>query len=221
MIAALARPGTSALHRTAAAPKLLGLAVAATALFFVDHHGLLAAAFVAALATARSTGATFAEIARDLRGPAVVLAILGLADWVMVDRATAVTVVLRLGAIALLAHAVTVTTSTAELGEVLERLFRPAERLGLLDATRAALTVTLAIRFVPLIAEEARAIREAQAARGLEGSVLALAVPLMVRVIVRSEALADAIDARGFPPERTNSTSTSAGEPATGKVRFP
>ena len=221
MIAALARPGSSPLHRTAAAPKLLGLAIAATALFFVDHHGFLAAAFVVALVAARSTGAGFAEIGRDLRGPAIVLAVLGLTDWMLIDRAMAVTVVLRLGAIALLAHAVTVTTTTAELTHVLERLFRPAERFRLLDATRAALTVTLAIRFVPLIVEEARAIREAQAARGLEGSVLALAVPLMVRVIVRSEALADAIDARGFPPERAISSSMSAGEPATGKVRYP
>ncbi|MDK9697089.1 MAG: energy-coupling factor transporter transmembrane protein EcfT [Siculibacillus sp.] len=201
MIAALARPGTSPLHRIAAAPKLAGLAIVATVLFFVDEPRLLAAAFAAALVVARSTGTRFAEIGRDLRGAAVVLAVLGLADWWLIDGPTAIAVVLRLAAIALFAHAVTMTTSTAELTEVLERIFGPAERLGLLDAARAALTVTLALRFVPLIVEEANAIREAQAARGLDASPLALAVPLMVRVIVRSEALADAIDARGFPPE--------------------
>jgi biotin transport system permease protein len=202
VIAALARPGTSALHRMAADRKLAALAIGATVLFFVDDVRLLGVAFVLALAAARSTGATFAEIGRDLRGPAMVLAVLGLADWWLVDRATAITVVTRLATIALLAHAVTVTTTTADLTEVLERSFRPAERLGLLDASRAALTVTLAIRFVPLIVAEAREIREAQAARGLERSIVAAAVPLMVRAIVRAEALADAIDARGFPPER-------------------
>ncbi len=202
MIASLARPGSSPLHRLAAAPKLAGLAITATALFFVDDPRLLATAFALGLTVARSTGAHFAEIGRDLAGAAMALAVLGLADWLLVDGATALAVVLRLGAIALLAHAVTMTTTTAELFEVLERLFGPAERLGLIDAGRAALTLTLAIRFVPLIVEEAQAIREAQAARGLDGSVLALAVPLLVRVIVRSEAVADAIDARGFPPER-------------------
>ena len=202
MIAALARPGSSPLHRTAAARKLAALAAIATLLFFVDAPAPLGFAFAAGLAAARSTGVRFAEIGSDLKGPAAVLAVLGLADWWLVDAATAVSVVLRLGAIALFAHAVTVTTSTAELTAVLERLFVPAERLGLLDAARAALTVTLAIRFVPLIVEEAREIRQAQAARGLDGSITALAVPLMVRVIVRAEALADAIDARGFPPER-------------------
>ena len=205
MIAALARPGTSPLHRTAAAAKLVGLAIAATVLFLVESRPLLAFAFGLGLGLARSTGAGFAEIGRDLRGPAAVLAVLGLADWWLVDGATAMTVVLRLASIALFAHAVTVTTTTAELTEVLERAFGPAERLGLLDAGRAALTVTLALRFVPLIVEEAREIRAAQAARGLDGSLLAFTVPLLVRVIVRSEALADAIDARGFPPEASAS----------------
>lgn len=203
MIAGLARAGTSPLHRLPAAPKLAVLASVATGLFFVEDPRVLAAAFALGLGLARSTGSGFREIARDLRGPAVVLAVLGIADWILIDRATALAVVLRLGSIALLAHAVTLTTTSAELTEVLERCFGPAERLGLLDARRAALAVTLAIRFVPLIVEEAREIREAQAARGLEGSVIALAVPLMVRVLVRSQELADAIDARGFPPETT------------------
>jgi len=205
MIAGLARPGDTPLHRMPAAAKLTGLAVLATALFFVDDPRLLALAAAIGLATTRSTGLRFAAIGRDLAGPALVLALLGLADWLFVDGRTATVVVLRLAAITLFAHAVTVTTTTTEQTEVLERLFAPAERLGLLDATRAALTVSLALRFVPLIVEEAREIRAAQAARGLEGSILALAVPLMVRVIVRAEALAEAIDARGFPPERRGS----------------
>lgn len=205
MIVALARPGDTPLHRAPAGLKLGALAALATGLFFLDDPRLLALAVLAGLATARSTGADFAAIGRDLRGAAIVLAVLGLADWILVDGPTALVVVLRLAAIALFAHAVTVTTTTAELAEVLERLFAPAERLGLLDAARAALAVTLAIRFVPLIVEEANEIREAQAARGLEGSLLALAVPLMVRILVRSQDLADAIDARGFPPARSAS----------------
>lgn len=201
MIGGLARPGASVLHRARADVKLAALATLATVLFFIDEPRVLTAAFAVGLALARSTGARFAEIGRSLRGPALVLAVLGAVDWLFVDATTALTVVLRLGAIALLAHAVTITTSTADLTEVLERLFGPGERLGLVDASRAALTVTLAIRFVPLIVEEARDIREAQAARGHDRSVVALAVPLMVRVLVRSQDLADAIDARGFPPE--------------------
>ena len=89
MIAALARPGASALHRTAAGRKLAGLAIVATVLFFVDEPRLLAVAFGLGLAAARSTGTGFADIGRDLAAPALVLAVLGLVDWAMVDGRTA------------------------------------------------------------------------------------------------------------------------------------
>ena len=123
----------------------------------------------------------------------------------MVDAATAAVIVPRLMALAAFAHAVTLTTTTAEFTETLERGLAPFERLGLVDAGRVALTLTLALRFVPLIVEEAREIREAQAARGLSGSPLALVVPLVVRVLVRAEEVAQAIDARGFPPPPSSS----------------
>lgn len=199
MIGSFARPGDTPLHRLGAGTKLAGLAVLATLLFLISEPPVLAVALAAAIGLARSTGATFRDLARDLRAPALVLAALGLVDWLFVDTATAVTVVLRLGALMFLAHAVTVTTTTSELTEVLERLFVPLDRIGLVDAERAALTVTLAIRFVPLLMDEVGEIREAQAVRGLSGNPIALAVPLLVRVLVRAEEVADAIDARGFP----------------------
>lgn len=194
------RAGTTVLHRLPAGAKLAGLMVLALALFLVDDPRLLATAAVLGLGIARSTGRGFRRLARDLVGALVVIAAVGLVDWIFVDTATAVIVVPRLTALAFLAHAVTLTTTTSELAEALETAFRPLDRIGLLDAGRAALTLTLAVRFVPLIVEEAHEIREAQAARGLSASPLALAVPLVVRVLVRAEEVAEAIDARGFPP---------------------
>ena len=61
------------------------------------------------------------------------------------------------------------------------------------------MTLTLALRFVPLIVEEAREIREAQAARGLGSHPIAVIVPLVVRTLVRAQVVADAIDARLSP----------------------
>jgi biotin transport system permease protein len=174
--------------------------VSALVLFLVDDAGFLSVAAGSALGVARSTGRDFRALGRDLTGALVVIAAVGLVDWLFVDAATAAIVVPRLLALAFLAHAVTLTTSTSELAETLEVGFRPLQRVGLLDAGRAALTLTLAIRFVPLIVEEALEIREAQAARGLSASPVALAVPLVVRVLVRAEEVAQAIDARGFPP---------------------
>ena len=194
------RIGTTPLHRLSAGVKLGGLMGLALALFLIDDARVLTGAALVGIAVARSTGRRLTRLLRDLMGALIVIAAVGVVDWVFVDPATALTVVPRLVALAVFAHAVTLTTTTTEFAETLETAFRPLERIGLVDAARASLTLTLAIRFVPLIVEEAREIREAQAARGLAASPLALAVPLVVRVLVRAEEVADAIDARGFPP---------------------
>lgn len=200
MIEAIGAEGTTPLHRLAAGPKLAGLAVLATALFFVDALPVLGAAVGLGLIAARSTGRTFSEIARDLRGAAIVIVAIGVIDLVALDASTAATVTARLFALMLFAHAVTLTTPLSAFAETLERGLAPFERLGLVDAARVSLTLTLALRFVPTLVEEAREIREAQAARGLESHPLALVVPLVVRVLIRAEEVADAVDARGFPP---------------------
>lgn len=204
MIDGIGRAGTTPLHRLSAGPKLAALAMVATALFFVDRPVVLGVAAALALLVLRSTGRRFGEIARDLALPMTVIAALGLVDLLFVDLATALTVVPRLLALAFAAHAVTLTTTTAELTDTFERALGPFDRLGLIDAGRSALTLTLALRFVPLIVEEAREIREAQAARGLGSHPVAVIVPLVVRTLVRAQAVADAIDARGFPPHRNS-----------------
>lgn len=207
MIEGLGRTGTTPLHRLAPGPKLAGLAIVATALFFVDRPIVLAVAALVALGVLRSTGRRFGEIARDLALPMTVIAALGVVHVLFVDVATAASVVPRLLALAFAAHAVTLTTTTAELTETFERALGPFEWIGLVDAGRAALTLTLALRFVPLIVEEAREIREAQAARGLGSHPVAVIVPLVVRTLVRAQAVADAIDARGFPPRKNSNNS--------------
>lgn len=202
MMDGLGSAGTTPLHRLPAGVKLAGLAGLATALFFVARPEILIGAAVAGLALLRSTGRPFAALLRDLRGAIVVIALLGLIDLVLAEPEAAAVVVPRLLALAFLAHAVVITTTTAELIDTLERGLAPFERLGLCDAARVSLTLTLALRFVPSIAREAEEIREAQAARGLGSHPLAVIVPLVVRTLVRAQSVADAIDARGFPPPR-------------------
>jgi biotin transport system permease protein len=64
------------------------------------------------------------------------------------------------------------------------------------DPTRVGLAFGLAVRFVPVLASVAADIREAQAARGLDRSVFALAVPLTLRTLRMADEIAEAIDAR-------------------------
>lgn len=193
-----AGPGApSPLHRLPALAKLACLAITGTALVFTDSALALGGAAAIGLGLARLTGTSLRGIAREMRAPALVLALLALANWTFTDGHTALVVTLRLSALAFLAFAVTATTTTAELIAALERILAPAGRLRLLDPERAALTIALAIRFVPLIGEEVQAIREAQSVRGVRANPVALAVPLIVRVLLRADEVADALAVRG------------------------
>lgn len=208
MIEGLGASGSTPLHRLPAGAKFAGLAVIATALFFIGSVPLLLAALVGAAVVALSTGRGARRLVRDLAMPGVVIAAIGGVHLVAGAPQAAAEVVPRLLALALLAHAVVLTTTTAAAIEAFEAGLMPFERIGLVDAARTALTLTLALRFVPLIVEEAAAIREAQAARGLGSHPIAVVVPLVVRTLVRAGEVADAIDARGFPPRAVSRKSS-------------
>jgi biotin transport system permease protein len=67
--------------------------------------------------------------------------------------------------------------------------------------SRIGLVIAMALRFIPLLAERADRIREAQAARG--GSARGLrglrttVVPLLVQVLQLAHTVSEALDARG------------------------
>jgi biotin transport system permease protein len=65
------------------------------------------------------------------------------------------------------------------------------------NADRAALVLTLAIRAIPVIAALAAEIRDAQQARGNGLDIRAYGVPLIVRSLRYSDALGEALIARG------------------------
>ncbi len=101
----------------------------------------------------------------------------------------------------------TFTTSSVELTDGLERLLRPFRRVGV-PAHELALMMTIALRFIPTLFEETETIMKAQMARGAEftrGSLAAraralipLLVPLFVGAFRRADALALAMEARGY-----------------------
>lgn len=78
-----------------------------------------------------------------------------------------------------------------------------------------SMTITLAIRFIPTLLEEAYKIMKAQKARGVNynkgaiiskvKSVTTLIIPLLVDSMSRSEELAIAMEARGYDPYKTRS----------------
>jgi len=71
----------------------------------------------------------------------------------------------RFSALILLIGLFSLVTSTRELTHGTERLFKPLERIGF-PAHEIALIMTIALRFIPILAIEAEHIAKAQASRG-------------------------------------------------------
>ncbi|MEV4244141.1 energy-coupling factor transporter transmembrane protein EcfT [Streptosporangium canum] len=190
-------PGGSLLHRLPAGAKLAGLAASCTALLLLRSPVALAgaAAVVALLYAVSGVGGTaaWAQI-RPVRWFAV--ALFGM-QLLFVDLPGAVSSTLRVVLAVALAGLVTLTTRTAAMMACLERRLAPARLVGL-DPFRLSLLLSLTLRSVPVVAELASRVREAQRARGVERSVRAFAVPLVVSVLRHADALGEALGARGL-----------------------
>jgi energy-coupling factor transport system permease protein len=101
----------------------------------------------------------------------------------------------------------TLTTSPISLTDGLESLLKPGKKIGV-PAHELAMMMTIALRFIPTLLEEAEKIMKAQMARGADfesgnliqraKSLLPLLVPLFVSAFRRADELAVAMEARCY-----------------------
>ena len=131
------------------------------------------------------------------------------------DLLMACLIVVRFAALILLISLFSFVTSTRELTHGTERLFKPLERIGF-PAHEVALIMTIALRFIPILAIEAEHIAKAQASRGADFGgrrsgifnltrvfkrvrrVLPIILPLFLASLRRSETLILAMEARCY-----------------------
>ena len=120
---------------------------------------------------------------------------------------TAVHYTLRLGFLVLGTSLLTLTTSPVTLADGIELLLSPFKRFHF-PAHELAMMMTIALRFIPTLLEEADKIMKAQMARGADfesGNLMArakamipLLVPLFVSAFRRAGDLAMAMEARCY-----------------------
>ncbi|MBG9980623.1 energy-coupling factor transporter transmembrane protein EcfT [Facklamia sp. DSM 111018] len=114
---------------------------------------------------------------------------------------------LRLFLIIMMSTILTLTTAPLELTDGIEHLMRPLTKLGF-PSHEVALMLSIALRYVPTLLDEAQTIMNAQRARGVEfdeGSIMdrmkaiiPILVPLFISAFNRAEELATAMEARGY-----------------------
>jgi biotin transport system permease protein len=198
---ALYVPRATVVHRAPAGLKLLALVVLGAVAFAFPTvevaAGVLAGVLLVGVAVARLPVSLFT---RQVRALAFWVGSLLVVHALVTDLLTGVSAALRLLALVLAAAVVTATTRVTAMVTLLERLCAPLRHVGVRPA-RIGLLLAMTLRFIPLVAERADRIREAQAARG--GSVRGLravtttVVPLLVQVLQLAHTVSEALDARG------------------------
>ena len=118
-------------------------------------------------------------------------------------------VVMRLLIIITLSTLLTLTTKPTDLTQGLESLLRPFKKIGF-NSDDFALIISISLRYIPTIFDEANKIMQAQASRGADFSegklkdklkqVISLLIPMFIIAFIRSEELADAMGSRNFIP---------------------
>lgn len=216
-------PGDSVLHRLDPRTKILAILIMSVAIFLpADWIGYVVMAAVTLISVLLSQ-VPIKFILRGLRPILILMLITTLFNAFLTPGEPAFTVGswavtwegLRLSAVAtvrlvllvITASLLTLTTSPILLTDGLEQLLRPLAPLGV-PSHELALMMTIALRFIPTLIEEADRIMKAQAARGADfqsGNLIARAkglVPVMVPLFVasfrRADELATAMEARGY-----------------------
>ena len=118
-------------------------------------------------------------------------------------------IIFRLILMLMITMILTSTTKPMDLTYAIEWYLTPL-KLVKFPAHIVAMTLSIALRFIPTLLDETQRIMKAQASRGVDfnrgglfkriGSLLSLIIPLFVSAISRSEELSNAMEARGYDP---------------------
>ena len=108
-----------------------------------------------------------------------------------------VQVIIRLAILLLFSSLITLTTTTAELMDGLNSLLRVLSYVGV-NHKKISLSLSLAIRFIPLMVNIFEEIRVAQRSRGLEYSFISTIVPTIIKMLKTAEDIAEAIESRSW-----------------------
>ncbi len=217
-------PVGSPLHDLDPRAKILAVAVLAMGLFLVDSligFLVVGAALAACVAASRVPPGVFYGFLRPVLPIVVATALFQalfsregevLFAWGFVEvrdagLRLAALLVLRILLLVGAAGLLTATTSPLTLADGVEDLLSPLKRLRF-PVHEMAMMMSIALRFVPTLADEADRITKAQAARGADFSegglwrraraMLPVLVPLTIGAFRRADELAEAMESRGY-----------------------
>lgn len=118
-------------------------------------------------------------------------------------------IILRLMEMLILTMILTSTTKPLDLTYAFEWYMYPFKLIKF-PTHEIAMTISIALRFIPTLLEEANRIMKAQSSRGVDftsgglgkkfKAIISLIVPLLISSFQRSDELANAMEAKGYDP---------------------
>ena len=177
--------------------KLTVLLLAATVLFFLPSLWIQSVFLLLVLSLYRVAGFGTVLVIKQLKPLAPILALLLLFGVLFNGWEAALISVVRLTGLLLLASLITLTTTLTAMIDTITRALTPLKVLGV-NTAQLGFMLSLTVRFIPLMMIGFNQLREARYARGGQSGLLSQVIPFLIRSLQLSDALAEAIDARGW-----------------------
>ena len=217
-------PGDSVIHRLDPRTKLILMMAYIVAVFLVKDMWIFLFTALYAIGVTLLSGVPLSYLVRSLKPLKFILIFMFiinllvtstgevLIDWWIIRITTggvrqAVFITIRLVLLVSGTSLMTLTTTPISLTDGLERLMMPLSRFKF-PAHELAMMMTIALRFIPTLLEEADKITKAQTARGADfesggiieraKSMVPILVPLFVSAFRRADELAMAMESRCY-----------------------
>lgn len=216
-------PGNSPVHRMDARMKIVLTFILIVAVFICKNFYSLGLAFLALFLFIGLSKIPFKTILQSLKPLIFIILITGIINlfygegealvtiWrlkiTMDGIKTAVFMAVRIIDLVIIGSLLTYTTSPTALTDALERLMKPL-RIFKIDVHVIAMTMTIALRFIPTLIEEIEKIMAAQKSRGADmesgglikraKGLVPILIPLFISSFRRANELADAMECRCY-----------------------
>lgn len=216
-------PGNSLLHKMDARMKIILTMCLIVAIFICKNIVSLGAMIIATFIVVAVSKIPFKTIGKSIKPLTIIIIITAILNIfygkgeplvqlgklkITVDGIeTAVFMAIRIITLVVISSLLTYTTSPTELTDALERLFKPLKAFKV-DVHSIAMTMTIALRFIPTLIEEIEKIMSAQKSRGADmesgglihraKALVPVLIPLFVSAFRRANELAYAMECRCY-----------------------
>ena len=213
-------PGNSPVHRMDARMKIVLTFLMVVAVFLCKNFWSLGLAIVFMILAVGLSKIPPKTILKGIKPLVVIILITGVINQfngegeplvslgiTMDGIMTAVFMAVRIIELAIVGSLLTYTTSPTELTDALERLLKPL-KVFKIDVHVIAMTMTIALRFIPTLIEEIDKIMAAQISRGADmesgglirraKGLVPILIPLFISSFRRANELADAMECRCY-----------------------